>query len=210
MRMALWLAPDWSAPISPQGKSIFRTRPLWCWWFGVSLSLTIWLDHQPTHQVNYHKLHRRICDKSITVTFEITTCIYILLRNIIRRNEYCDLLFIVNGQTPRCCDQNGQHLPSNQLHTFCLPINIPENDAFYKDFNRTCMQFVRSNIGGNYQCTFDHAEQVYFKHTHIRTHPYIYIYIYTNNLHTCINIFSWILLRIGWMVLPFTGALQNN
>ena len=34
--------------------------------------------------------------------------------------------------------------PCPVLHPECFPIEIPENDPFFKQFNQRCMNFVRS------------------------------------------------------------------
>lgn len=80
----------------------------------------------------------------------------------LKRKSYNTSVFIGDGKTPQCCNAtSGDHLDDSLLHPFCLPIDIDPNDGFYKNYNQTCMTFVRTNIGADYACTLGHAEQVY-------------------------------------------------
>ncbi|XP_046639032.1 peroxidase-like [Daphnia pulicaria] len=66
-----------------------------------------------------------------------------------------------DGKTPQCCNAtSGQPLNPDLLHPFCLPIDIPADDAFYSQYGQACMQFVRTQIGADYACTLGHAEQL--------------------------------------------------
>ncbi len=77
-----------------------------------------------------------------------------LLKNLIYESD--------EGVVPECCNTaTGGNLPPNQLHPFCLPIAIPDDDPFYGPYNQTCMTLVRSKIGPDYSCTHGHAEQVF-------------------------------------------------
>ena len=69
---------------------------------------------------------------------------------------------LADGKSPVCCNATtGEHLDSQYLHPFCLPINIPDNDPFYSQYEIKCMSFVRTQIGADYSCSLGHAEQVY-------------------------------------------------
>ena len=47
-------------------------------------------------------------------------------------------------KTPKCCD--------GSKNRNCLPIEIPQYDAFYRNHNQKCMNFVRSHAGLRYNC----------------------------------------------------------
>ena len=58
------------------------------------------------------------------------------------------------GKTPKCCDGGfGGNHPN------CLPIEIPQEDHFYKLHKRRCMNFVRSQAGLRYNCRLGPREQ---------------------------------------------------
>jgi len=65
-----------------------------------------------------------------------------------------------DGQVPACCANNGTHLPTTDLHPFCLPIEIPANDDYLAQFNQECMTFVRS-LQADGDCSLSHVEQVF-------------------------------------------------
>jgi peroxidase len=48
---------------------------------------------------------------------------------------------------------------STQQHPACTPIDIPANDPFYSEFNRTCMNFVRNAASPTYGCVLGPREQ---------------------------------------------------
>lgn len=50
----------------------------------------------------------------------------------------------VTKKTPRCCD--------GSTHKNCLPIEIPDYDPFYRQYNQKCMNFVRSHPGLRFNC----------------------------------------------------------
>ena len=43
-----------------------------------------------------------------------------------------------------CCEQSGRRLPTRPKHAQCLPISVPRDDPFYRQWNVSCMNFVRS------------------------------------------------------------------
>jgi len=47
----------------------------------------------------------------------------------------------------------------NVTHPMCFPIKVAENDHFYSKFDRTCMNFVRSNAGLRAECRLGPREQ---------------------------------------------------
>ncbi|KAK4036552.1 hypothetical protein OUZ56_028603 [Daphnia magna] len=48
---------------------------------------------------------------------------------------------------PKCCDK-----APGQRHPACWPIEIPNDDPFYSNFGRRCMEFVRSATGLSENC----------------------------------------------------------
>ena len=52
-------------------------------------------------------------------------------------------------------------LPEASRHPQCLPIDIPADDPFYRNFNQRCMNFVRTTPGLRPDCNFGYAEQVH-------------------------------------------------
>jgi len=56
-------------------------------------------------------------------------------------------------KTPKCCDKGTQKHPN------CLPIEIPNGDHFFKQHNRRCMNFVRSEAGLRKNCRLGPREQ---------------------------------------------------
>ncbi|XP_071035670.1 salivary peroxidase/catechol oxidase-like isoform X1 [Parasteatoda tepidariorum] len=64
-----------------------------------------------------------------------------------------------SGDGILCCHpeiQNNQKL----LHPQCMPIHVPDNDPLYKEYNVTCMQFLRSVAAPRSDCTFGPREQL--------------------------------------------------
>ncbi|KAF2368400.1 hypothetical protein FHG87_000863 [Trinorchestia longiramus] len=64
-----------------------------------------------------------------------------------------------NGEGIECC-RNGQEVTGPNRHPECWPIILPQNDPFYAPKGRFCMNFIRSMLGLNQQCTFGYAEQM--------------------------------------------------
>lgn len=64
-----------------------------------------------------------------------------------------------NGEGIECCS-NGRTVDPSQTHPECWPIQIPADDPFYSTKGRTCMNFIRSMLGLNQDCTFGYAEQM--------------------------------------------------
>ena len=61
----------------------------------------------------------------------------------------------------QCCSSDGTG-PYSKLyrHPECFPIEIPENDPFFKKHGQRCMHFVRSMPGPQLGCTFGYGEQM--------------------------------------------------
>ncbi|XP_046453343.1 peroxidase-like isoform X1 [Daphnia pulex] len=60
-----------------------------------------------------------------------------------------------------CCSADGgSMLPESSRHPQCLPIEIPADDPFYRNFNQRCMNFVRTTPGLRPDCNFGYAEQL--------------------------------------------------
>lgn len=51
-----------------------------------------------------------------------------------------------------CCSESGQMLPEENLPSNCLVIEIPEDDEFYGDFNRTCFGLTRAATAESAKC----------------------------------------------------------
>lgn len=70
------------------------------------------------------------------------------------------ILFVVHtDQTIRCCDNSGLHLTPRYLHSSCMPISVPHQDPFLKNY-ATCMEYTGSVTTYRGDCTFGAAEQV--------------------------------------------------
>lgn len=63
-------------------------------------------------------------------------------------------------QNPISCCVNGQLRPQHERHPECFPIEIPENDSFFSNFGRRCMDFVRSLPAIRKACKFGPREQM--------------------------------------------------
>ncbi|GFY44882.1 chorion peroxidase, partial [Trichonephila inaurata madagascariensis] len=64
-----------------------------------------------------------------------------------------------NGDGIVCCHPDIQKNP-RLLHPACMPIHIPDNDPYFRLFDRTCMHFVRSVAAPRSDCTFGPREQL--------------------------------------------------
>jgi len=73
-------------------------------------------------------------------------------------------LFRLNNRNTsgiQCCMEDGSApISSLVLHPECYPIEIPENDPFFKKYKQRCMNFVRSMPGPQQSCTFGYGEQM--------------------------------------------------
>ena len=65
-----------------------------------------------------------------------------------------------NGSGIECCTEDGDFLPLDLRHPFCLPIEIPANDQFYRQHGQRCMNFVRSMVGPRIDCSLGYADQL--------------------------------------------------
>jgi len=54
-----------------------------------------------------------------------------------------------DGSAISCCSEEGGNLPSDELHAECLPIQIPEDDPFFGNLGKTCMNFARSDFSSD-------------------------------------------------------------
>ncbi|XP_043244328.1 peroxidase-like isoform X3 [Amphibalanus amphitrite] len=59
-----------------------------------------------------------------------------------------------------CCTEEGKDLPVSLRHPQCFPIPVSEFDPFYRQFGRTCLNFVRSLPAPRPDCNFGYAEQM--------------------------------------------------
>ncbi|KAG7309805.1 hypothetical protein JYU34_004307 [Plutella xylostella] len=76
-----------------------------------------------------------------------------------------DMVFQVMESTDEgginCCAGNGNDmLPPEWENDKCIPIRIPDNDAFYSYQGVKCMNFVRSVTAPREDCSLGHAEQM--------------------------------------------------
>jgi hypothetical protein len=58
-----------------------------------------------------------------------------------------------NNSIIKCCSSDGKPLSKDLMHPDCAPINIPGSDAFYSQFNVSCMEFVRSSPAPRKDCS---------------------------------------------------------
>jgi len=58
-----------------------------------------------------------------------------------------------------CMDDGSGPISKLVLHPECFPIEIPENDPFFKKHGQRCMHFVRSMPAPQLGCTFGYGEQ---------------------------------------------------
>jgi len=66
-----------------------------------------------------------------------------------------------NSSGIQCCMEDGSAPISRLvLHPECFPIDIPENDPFFKPFGQRCMNFVRSMPAPQQTCSFGYGEQM--------------------------------------------------
>ncbi|KAG1666088.1 Chorion peroxidase [Nymphon striatum] len=56
-----------------------------------------------------------------------------------------------------CCPNTENSTPD---HPACMPISIPRNDSFFRQFNQDCMEFVRSSAIENPDCRFGVRQQM--------------------------------------------------
>ena len=45
-------------------------------------------------------------------------------------------------------------------HRDCFPIDVPEDDSFYSQYNQTCMEFVRSSPASRRDCSLGPRDQM--------------------------------------------------
>ncbi|CAH3927903.1 unnamed protein product [Pieris brassicae] len=61
----------------------------------------------------------------------------------------------------QCCLGNGQDmLPQDMLNDKCIPICVPDEDPFYRNYGVKCLNFVRSVTTPRDDCSLGHAEQM--------------------------------------------------
>lgn len=51
-------------------------------------------------------------------------------------------------------------MPPLSTHYACLPIEIPADDPFFGKFGQRCMNFVRSILAPNHDCSLGYSQQV--------------------------------------------------
>lgn len=64
-----------------------------------------------------------------------------------------------NGNPIECCEQTGTNAPPRYRHPACAPLMI---DTDGEEFNRSpsCLNYVRSALNVNENCSFGPAQQV--------------------------------------------------
>ncbi|KAF7285164.1 hypothetical protein GWI33_011703 [Rhynchophorus ferrugineus] len=66
-----------------------------------------------------------------------------------------------NGSAISCCDSEGiTELPEEYSHYSCMPINIPPEDQFFSRYKQGCMNFVRSALAPNHDCSMGYSQQM--------------------------------------------------
>lgn len=66
-----------------------------------------------------------------------------------------------DGKGIRCCSEDGSHmLPPHMQHYACLPIQVPEDDHFYRTYNQGCINFVRSSLAPRSECKLGYGKQL--------------------------------------------------
>lgn len=59
-----------------------------------------------------------------------------------------------------CCTETGDSLTPRYIHPFCQAIEIPDDDPYYSKLRIKCMNYVRSMLAVNSDCTFGPYEQL--------------------------------------------------
>lgn len=72
----------------------------------------------------------------------------------------CNL--VSQNNSIECCDDDGISYSTKYMHPSCASITIPEDDQFFSQIGRTCMNYVRSIPAMRSDCTFGPREQVIF------------------------------------------------
>ncbi|PZC78137.1 hypothetical protein B5X24_HaOG202588 [Helicoverpa armigera] len=66
-----------------------------------------------------------------------------------------------NGSAISCCANDGEDLlPSELQHFACAPIEVAPDDLFYGQFQRKCINFVRTQIAPADDCSVGYAKQM--------------------------------------------------
>nr|CAD7200942.1 unnamed protein product [Timema douglasi] len=66
-----------------------------------------------------------------------------------------------NGSGISCCTPDGSDVLSEDLkHFACIPIEIPSNDQFFKQFSQRCLNLVRTMPAPRPDCSLGHAVQM--------------------------------------------------
>ena len=66
--------------------------------------------------------------------------------------------FAVNGEGIECCPD--RRMPNEPVFPLCDPIPLNPSDRFFAPRGQFCMNFIRSMLAVNQNCTFGPAEQV--------------------------------------------------
>jgi hypothetical protein len=116
-------------------------------------------------------------------------------------------------------------LPESSRHPQCLPIEIPADDPFYRNFNQRCMNFVRTTPGLRPDCNFGYAEQVYTMRSNcsfLKACQWLYLFIsWTSSLtgwmdlkckkKSCYDDRVWsVILNVIGFIVPATVAMQKQ
>ncbi|XP_052739759.1 chorion peroxidase [Bicyclus anynana] len=68
---------------------------------------------------------------------------------------------LANGKPISCCDGNGEAvLPPEMQHWACAPIVLDEDDVFYGQFKQRCINFVRTQLAPDFDCSVGYATQM--------------------------------------------------
>ncbi|XP_022113404.2 chorion peroxidase isoform X1 [Pieris rapae] len=70
------------------------------------------------------------------------------------------LFSTANGSALSCCLADGTHLPIEHQHWACEGIDVSPKDTFYGQFNKRCMNFVRTQLAPSADCSVGYAKQM--------------------------------------------------
>ncbi|CAK1543776.1 unnamed protein product [Leptosia nina] len=65
-----------------------------------------------------------------------------------------------NDSVPSCCSADGTHLPIEHQHWACAAIDVSPKDPFYGQFDKRCLNFVRTQLAPWSDCVVGYAKQM--------------------------------------------------
>lgn len=68
---------------------------------------------------------------------------------------------LLSSAPPGCCTADGKMVKDGQIPPDCLVIEIPEDDAFYSKYGRTCFAVDRTATINSKGCTDFPPQQVW-------------------------------------------------